>query len=154
MRSHAGASSLALFSVLASVILASEFPTDLGPSTTNASMGDTHQEPFVHELGQHGFIQGVSIAEPLCRYFGGIRYALPPSERWQRAKALPSNYTYGTNAQPAKYSAETKICYQPKFLAPLDLSGSDEDSFQLNIWVPAGEAPENGMYIMHVHEII
>ena len=108
-------------------------------------------EPFIINLGPHGSIEGVSIAsstsnDTLCHYFGGIRYALPPSRRWQRAKALPSDYRYGTGDQPSGYAGGTKICPQPNAFVPVDLSAVDEDCFQLNAWVPAGEVPKDGMW--------
>lgn len=111
-----------------------------------ANMG----EPVVIDLGPHGSIEGVSTTSnassdtTLCHYFGGIRYALPPSKRWQRASPLPSEYRYGTEESQCKCPAGTSVCPQPAVFAPVNLSTVDEDCFQLNVWVPAGEVPENG----------
>lgn len=111
-----------------------------------ANMG----KPVDINLGPHGSIEGVSItsnasSDTLCHYFGGIRYAVPPSKRWQRASPLPSEYRYGTEDNPSKCPAGTRVCPQPAAFAPVSLAAVSEDCFQLNVWVPVGEVPENGM---------
>ncbi|KAJ5747928.1 uncharacterized protein N7511_009624 [Penicillium nucicola] len=101
-------------------------------------------------LGHRGTIQGLTISndqnQDLCTYYGSVRYALPPSERWRRAKPLPQTYTYGTTDNPADCTTGAGLCPQPGFLnlSPETPDLWDEDCFQCNVWVPLGEVPEGG----------
>ncbi|OJJ41076.1 hypothetical protein ASPWEDRAFT_102513 [Aspergillus wentii DTO 134E9] len=108
---------------------------------------ETSQHPHIQSLGQRGYIQGTTIVSkstnsPLCHYFGGLRYALPPAQRWRRAHPLPSSYTYGTKEQPGRHDGKAGVCPQPGFRGPADETGWSEDCFQCNVWVPVGEAPK------------
>jgi carboxylesterase type B len=122
------------------------------------------REPTVLSLGPHGYIQGSRLREPttttttsntrdvekgsdsayLVRYFGGVRYALPPQRRrWGLAQPLPDGYVYGTQTNPGKCEGIVAPCPQ------LNSGGdADEDCFQCNVWVPEGEVPEGGMSII------
>ncbi|PWY86128.1 carboxylesterase-lipase family protein [Aspergillus heteromorphus CBS 117.55] len=114
---------------------------------------ETSRHPYLKSLAQHGYIQGVTLHTkatntPLCHYFGGVRYALAPSERWRRAQKLPQSYSYGTKDQPGSCGGNTGVCPQPGFM---DLSGQDdwtEDCFQCNLWVPLGEPPREGWPVL------
>ncbi|KAL1958335.1 hypothetical protein VTO42DRAFT_4652 [Malbranchea cinnamomea] len=108
-----------------------------------------HQEPYLLSLEKNGHVEGITMRSSssrnsLCHFFGGVRYALPPSERWRKAEPLPPTYMYGTQTQAAKCSTGTNVCPQPNFLGQLDKSKWDEDCFQSNIWVPAKKAPKDG----------
>ncbi|KAJ5309018.1 hypothetical protein PENANT_c020G00477 [Penicillium antarcticum] len=101
-------------------------------------------------LGHRGTIQGLTISndqnQDLCTYYGGVRYAIKPSERWRRAKPLPKTYTYGTTENPADCTTGAGLCPQPGFLnlSPETPEIWDEDCFQCNVWVPLGDVPEGG----------
>jgi carboxylesterase type B len=105
--------------------------------------------PHLLSLAHHGYIQGSTISDSeklLCYFYGGIRYASPPSERWQKATPLRAGFTYGTKEAPAPglFPTGAKICPQPGFLEIPDQSNWDEDCFQCNVWVPTGEPPAGG----------
>ncbi|RHZ72962.1 hypothetical protein CDV55_108253 [Aspergillus turcosus] len=107
------------------------------------------RHPYVKSLAHRGYVQGVTVATkatntPLCRFFGGIRYGLAPSQRWRRAQRLPSNYVYGTRDKPGQCDRLSGVCPQPPFM---NLSFEDEwteDCFQCNVWVPVAEPPKEG----------
>jgi hypothetical protein len=112
---------------------------------------ETIQQPYLKSLGPRGYIQGCTILSkssntPLCRYFGGLRYALPPSERWRKAQKLPTRYIYGTKDRPFQCPGATNSCPQATFLESPVSEAAHEDCFQCNIWVPLGEPPANGTY--------
>lgn len=101
-------------------------------------------------LGSHGCIQGRLIrdtdenaanAAPLAQYFGGVRYALPPSQRWAMARRLPAEFTYGTETNPGKCDGRAVTCPQPF----MEDQGS-EDCFECNVWMPVGRCPDGGMF--------
>ncbi|KAF2138462.1 uncharacterized protein K452DRAFT_276868 [Aplosporella prunicola CBS 121167] len=103
------------------------------------------REPYLLDLGHRGFIEGVTIRDaassrPLCRYFGGLPYALPP-QRWRMPRPLPPCYQYGTRAAPGRFAGGAGIC--PQSAAHAHALG-DEDCLQLNVWVPMGAAPKGG----------
>ncbi|KAI9370770.1 Alpha/Beta hydrolase protein [Aspergillus egyptiacus] len=114
---------------------------------------ETVQRPYLKPLAQRGYVQGVTISSkssnrPLCHFFGGLRYALPPPERWRKAWPLPQSYSYGTIHRPYECPGSTGVCPQDTFL---DLSASgdcDEDCFQCNVWVPTGEPPKDGWPVL------
>ena len=112
---------------------------------------ETSRRPYLQSLAHRGFIQGVTISTPtgtsdLCRYFGGVRYALPPLQRWRRARPLPSTYSYGSRDQFGQCDGGARLCPQPGFmsLSPPNEDAWTEDCFQCNVWVPTGEAPKGG----------
>ncbi|KAJ5094631.1 CAZyme family CE10 [Penicillium angulare] len=114
---------------------------------------ETSRRPCLKDLAQRGVIKGVTIStaaggkdSDLCHYFGGVRYALPPLQRWRRARRLPSTFKYGTTQSPGECDGGAGLCPQPGFM---NLSSSNEDAwsedcFQCNVWVPTGEAPRGG----------
>lgn len=124
------------------------------PSLTEidiSSIMASSQEPsdtILLNLGSHGYIKGRLIrdtddnaaAAPLAQYFGGVRYALPPSKRWAMARRLPGEYSYGTATNPGSCEGRAVTCPQP-FLGE---QGS-EDCFGCNVWMPVGECPDGGM---------
>jgi Carboxylesterase family len=139
-----------------------EFPTSNNSDSNSsnafevkAKMTSQDQEDTVTlNLAQNGYLQGVKIRESqvagnassdvtLTHYFGGVRYALPPSQRWGIAQALPSDYSYGTKEQPGNCDGRTVTCPQPY----AGDEGSSEDCFQCNIWTPVGERPAGGVPI-------
>ncbi|KAL4775555.1 Alpha/Beta hydrolase protein [Aspergillus nidulans var. acristatus] len=114
---------------------------------------ETIQQPYLKSLGPRGYIQGCTILSkssntPLCRYFGGLRYALPPSERWRKAQKLPTRYIYGTKDRPFQCPGATNSCPQATFLESPVSEAAHEDCFQCNIWVPLGEPPANGWPVL------
>ncbi|KAM0098145.1 hypothetical protein ACP6JE_007359 [Aspergillus fumigatus] len=95
---------------------------------------ETIRYPYVKSLGHRGYVQGVTITlkatnTPLCRFFGGIRYGLAPSQRWRRAQRLPSDYTYGTRDQPSQRDG-SGVCPQPSFMNGSFQDEWTEDCFQ------------------------
>ncbi|KAL1965949.1 hypothetical protein VTN77DRAFT_5082 [Rasamsonia byssochlamydoides] len=123
---------------------------------------DTIREPYILDLAHRGCIQGVTIlqkpdsrtkekatatqqgdAVPLCRYFGGLRYALPPTRRWGQARPLPRDYSYGMRENPGRHDGQAAVCPQPGASSE-DIDGLDEDCFQCNVWVPVGSRPDGG----------
>ena len=107
--------------------------------------------PYPLDLGSLGFVEGLAISSPsagspLCHYFGGIPYALPPIERYRFRvpRPLPMYHRYGTLANPGRFAGKTALCPQPPYRAPLDKTFWDEDCLQLNIWIPVGEKPRGG----------
>ena len=114
---------------------------------------ETSRRPYLKYLAHRGVIQGATISTPsgskptdLCHYFGGVRYALPPLQRWRKARRLPSNFTYGTKRAPGQCDAGAGLCPQPGFLnlSPENEAVWTEDCFQCNVWVPTGEPPKGG----------
>lgn len=114
------------------------------------------RRPHLKSLSHLGTIQGVTISAStnngpdLCHYFGGVRYALPPLQRWRRARKLPSNYSYGSKAVPGKCDGGAGLCPQPGFmsLSPPNEDAWTEDCFQCNVWMPIGKPPKEGWPVM------
>jgi len=107
--------------------------------------------PYRVNLAFRGFAEGLthldSDSQPLCHYFGGVPYALPPvgSLRFQKPQPLPPCHRYGSKAHPGRFTRGCGICPQPGSSAEtLDQGSWDEDCLQSNIWVPAGDAPAQG----------
>ncbi|KAJ5175301.1 CAZyme family CE10 [Penicillium canariense] len=118
---------------------------------------ETTRRSRLHSLAHRGTIEGVTIAAPsgtdLCHYFGGVRYALPPLQRWRRARRLPSTFSYGSKDAPGRCDGGAGLCPQPEFRG---VSPSEdiwtEDCFQCNVWVPTGEPPRGGWPVfMFIH---
>lgn len=105
-------------------------------------------QPYSLDLQFRGHIQGLTYldqnSQPLCYYFGGVPYALPPLGpfRFQKPRQLPPCYRYGTKRNPAVFTGGCGVCPQPG----VDEKEWDEDCLQCNVWVPVGEAPEGGMF--------
>jgi carboxylesterase type B len=113
---------------------------------------ETIRRPHLTNLAHRGTIQGVTISAPspnsrdLCHYFGGIRYGLAPSQRWRRAKPLPTSFIYGSKNAPGNHNGGAGLCPQPGFLnlSPENPDAWSEDCFQCNIWTPVGNPPAGG----------
>ena len=108
-------------------------------------------EPYLLDLSHRGFIEGLTRLDaksqrPLCHYFGGLPYALPPvgPYRWRQARPLPPCYRYGTRSNPGRFTGGAALCPQPGFLGPPEKELFDEDCLQLNVWVPIGKPPDKG----------
>lgn len=114
---------------------------------------ETAHQPYTKSLSHRGVISGSTLVsktsnQPLCHYFGGLRYALAPAERWRRAVKLPSSYTYGSKERPGQHDGLSGVCPQPPFRMLADESGWNEDCFQCNVWVPVGEPPAGGWPVL------
>ncbi|KAF2840086.1 alpha/beta-hydrolase [Patellaria atrata CBS 101060] len=125
---------------------------------------ETIKEPYLRDIQDRGFIEGLTIKEksserPVCHYFGGLPYALPPVGpfRWQRPRPLPTCYTYGTRNNPGRFTGETGKCPQlavdeiasdaaavEEFLDHNAAGNQTEDCLQCNIWIPYGDPPSKG----------
>ncbi|KAF2468432.1 paraben-hydrolyzing esterase precursor [Lindgomyces ingoldianus] len=110
--------------------------------------------PYLRDLEHRGFIEGLTYidksSKPLCHYFGGIPYALPPVGpfRWQKPRPLPACYRYGTRANPGRYTGGCSICPQPKPNDELNTELWDEDCLQCNVWIPVGDPPKGGWPVL------
>lgn len=112
---------------------------------------DTSQVPYLKPLAHRGYVHGSTISNSshaLCHFFGGVRYALPPAERWRKALRLPPSYSYGSRERPERHDRGAGVCPQPGFLGPPDESHWSEDCFQCNVWVPVGEPPVGGWPVL------
>ncbi|KAJ5096106.1 CAZyme family CE10 [Penicillium alfredii] len=125
---------------------------------------ETTRRPLLKSLAHRGVVQGVTIStrknrdsresQDLCHFFGGVRYALPPSQRWRRARPLPASFVYGSRDAPGQCDGGAGLCPQPGFLsiAPENEAAWNEDCFQCNVWVPTGEPPRGGWPVfMFIH---
>ncbi|KAF2020946.1 paraben-hydrolyzing esterase precursor [Aaosphaeria arxii CBS 175.79] len=107
-------------------------------------------EPYLRDLQFRGFVEGLTLLDkqslPLCHYFGGIPYALPPTKqfRWARPRSLPPCFRYGTSASPGKYTGSCGVCPQPQ---PNE-DAWDEDCLQSNIYIPIGDPPQQGWPVL------
>lgn len=113
---------------------------------------ETSRRPKLQSLAHHGIIEGVTISHngiDLCHYFGGVRYALPPTQRWRRARPLPASFSYGSKDRPGRCDGGAGLCpqlgFNPKtWNEDWNEEAWDEDCFQCNIWVPIGDVPRGG----------
>ncbi|KAJ5671454.1 CAZyme family CE10 [Penicillium longicatenatum] len=112
---------------------------------------ETSRRPYLKDLAHRGVIQGATISpsgknSDFCHYFGGVRYALPPLQRWRRARRLSSSFSYGTKQSPGQCDSGAGLCPQPGFLqlSPENPDAWSEDCFQCNVWVPTGQPPQGG----------
>lgn len=119
-----------------------------------ANTTTTTTTPYLKDLSFRGFIEGVTHLDaqnqPLCHYFGGLPYALPPvgPYRWRKPRSLAPCFRYGTRSNPGRFNGGAALCPQPGFVAPPNAEMFDEDCLQLNIWVPVGDAPEGGEIVV------
>lgn len=119
-------------------------------SIKNSTMPSQNQpDTIILNLGAHGYIQGRAIcgdnAALLAQYFGGIRYALPPSQRWAMARRLPVDYSYGSPTNPGECDGRAVTCPQP-FMGEQGC----EDCFECNVWTPVGRCPDGGTFSCHL----
>lgn len=120
-----------------------KFPATKADIDHYAMPSQDQSDTIVLNLGSRGYIQGREIrdnADPLAQYFGGVRYALPPSQRWAIARRLPAEFSYGSELNPGKCDGRAETCPQP-FMSD---QGS-EDCFECNVWMPVGRCPNEGM---------
>ncbi|KAF2830825.1 paraben-hydrolyzing esterase precursor [Ophiobolus disseminans] len=111
-------------------------------------------QPHPVDLQFRGYVEGLTYlgqdSRPLCHFFGGVPYALPPLGpfRFQKPRSLPTCYRYGTRANPARFTGGCGICPQP---GPSEKKGGskwDEDCTQSNVWVPMGIPPPEGWPVL------
>ncbi|CAO2655549.1 Nn.00g043520.m01.CDS01 [Neocucurbitaria sp. VM-36] len=114
-------------------------------------------QPYNRDLQFRGFVEGLTCldgsSQPLCHYFGGVPYALPPIGpfRFQKPRSLPPCYRYGTKANPGRFSGGCGLCPQGT-REGVDDAAWDEDCLQSNIWIPAGEPPAGGWPVLfYIH---
>ncbi|KAI9715523.1 MAG: hypothetical protein M1828_000830 [Chrysothrix sp. TS-e1954] len=108
------------------------------------------------DLTFRGFVRGLTYLDqqdshPLCRYFGGIPYALPPvgPYRWRKPRPLPACYRYGTRSNPGNFTGGAALCPQVGIDGkPAGQGYWDEDCLQLNMWIPVGQAPDEGWPVL------
>jgi carboxylesterase type B len=111
-------------------------------------------QPYAIDLQFRGHVEGLTYLDeasnPLCHFFGGVPYALPPLGpfRFQKPRTLPTCYRYGTKRNPARFTGGCGVCPQAGFGDALDESSWDEDCLQSNVWVPVEEPPSGGMFII------
>jgi carboxylesterase type B len=112
------------------------------------------RSPYIKNAQALGWLEGVTITntseasapKPLCHYFGGIPYALPPTDeyRFRQARPLPQYWRYGTRSNPARFTGECSICPQPNAKGVTGIDKWDEGCLQLNVYIPAGTPPSKG----------
>ena len=113
-------------------------------------------QPYHLDLQFRGYIEGLTYLDdashPQCHFFGGIPYALPPigDYRFRKPRALPPCYRYGTKINPARFVDGCGVC--PQILTDKlrkSVSACEEDCLQANVWIPAGKAPDGGMWMWY-----
>lgn len=115
------------------------------------------QESYYFDAGALGHLEGLTVnsnGKPALRYFGGLPYALPPLGRYRfrSPRRLPPCYRYGTKVNPGRFTGGTGVCPQPPCRTTLDPSLVDENCLQLNIWLPAEDAPKEGWPVLfYIH---
>lgn len=107
--------------------------------------------PYYIDLQFRGHIEGLTYLDqdsnPQCHFFGGVPFALPPLGpfKFQKPRALPTCYRYGSKRNPARFTGGCGLCPQPG-ASEQAASDWDEDCLQSNIWVPVGSPPPEGIY--------
>ena len=103
----------------------------------------------VREVPGRGFqkralIHDPETGRPICQRVGGLPFAVPlnKSQRWKRARPLPTNFRYGTKDSPTDFTGIANECPQP--LAGHDMPRQNENCLQMNIFIPDGKPPEEG----------
>jgi carboxylesterase type B len=110
---------------------------------------------YLFEAGPLGHIEGLTVTHEgsaKIHYFGGLPYALPPvgPYRFRKARQLPPCYRYGHKVSPGNFTGSAAYCPQPR--EEPDHSLWDENCLQLNLYVPAGRAPNNGWPVLfYIH---
>ena len=106
--------------------------------------------PYFQDLQFRGVVEGLTYLDdnsnPLCHFFGGVPFGLPPVGpfRFQKPRSLPPCYRYGTRSNPGHFTGNCSLCPQVTRQG-LDDHLWDEDCLQSNIWVPTGEPPKEGL---------
>lgn len=107
-------------------------------------------QPYIRDLQFRGFGEGLTYVdaalEPLCHFFGGVPYALPPLGpfRFRKPRSLAPCYRYGTKTNPGRFTGGCGLCPQPAS-GQSNVAVWDEDCLQSNIWIPRGSPPAEGM---------
>ena len=115
------------------------------------------QESYLFNAGALGHIEGLTVTsngKAAIRYFGGIPYALPPigPYRFRTPRQLPLHNRYGTLVNPGRFTGGAGICPQPPNRNPPDPTLFDENCLQLNIWIPAEDAPKGDWPVLfYIH---
>ena len=117
----------------------------------NVLAGDVSKSaPFV--TIPNGAIEGVSLPSKV-QAFLGIPFAQSPPERFSAPKE-PRSWTstlMATRVKPAciqEFGGTERIQNFTKSVFASPMPEESEDCLYLNIWVPAGEAPEGGWPVM------
>jgi carboxylesterase type B len=110
-------------------------------------MSFTKGETCLQMLEAKSWIQGVILKDkktgkPMCKYFGGVPYAQPPTgkRRWQKPVPLDACGGYGSRASPGIFDTKAEVCPQPGKKE----EHVNENCLQLNIWIPIGDPPAGG----------
>ena len=105
----------------------------------------------LREIPEMGFIKAATMLDDetskvKAYRMGSIPYAQPldPTQRWQRARPLPSAYRYGTESHPTDFTSLSNECPQ----AESDLTRMHEDCLQLSIWTPPRAPPPEGWPVL------
>ncbi|KAJ4989489.1 carboxylesterase [Stagonosporopsis vannaccii] len=113
--------------------------------------------PYLRDLQFRGVVEGLTYLDdrsnPLCHFFGGIPFGLPPVGpfRFQKPRSLPTCYRYGTKSNPGRFTGSCGQCPQVTRHG-FDEKLWEEDCLQSNIWVPIGEPPKGGWPVLfYVH---
>jgi hypothetical protein len=135
------------------------------PITGLDKMGATHSTQTPHTLNTSlGSLKGILVSDsagkPIYTRYTRIPYALPPTGtlRFRKPQPLPKSFSF--NASDSSAGDHTKfgpICPQPVYAtgdamvspAPKEAAepvqnSQDEDCLYVNVWVPWGQAPEEG----------
>ncbi|KAH7082985.1 Alpha/Beta hydrolase protein [Paraphoma chrysanthemicola] len=136
------------------ILKTTEVSVTVDDKTSQRSRGDDWpSQPFLLDLQFRGHIEGLTYlspsSKPLCHFFGGVPFALPPVGpfRFQKPRPLPTCYRYGTKVNPARFTGGTGLCPQ-QTRTDVDADAWDEDCLQSNVWVPVGEAPIGGWPVL------
>lgn len=106
--------------------------------------------PYHRDLHFRGVVEGLTYTDsdsnPLCHFFGGLPYALPPIGpfRFQKPRPVPPCYRYGTKVNPGRYTGGCGLCPQSSD-GKAEITTWDEDCLQSNVWIPCGDPPSEGM---------
>lgn len=106
--------------------------------------------PYLRDLQFRGVVEGLTYldneSQPVCHFFGGVPFGLPPLGpfRFQKPRSLPTCYRYGTKSNPGRFTGGCGLCPQVTRQG-VDDHLWEEDCLQSNIWVPSGEPPKGGL---------
>ena len=114
--------------------------------TADCRDGSTSTSYIVRKVPGRGYqrrtlISDSQTGQPICQRIGGIPFATPltQSDRFKRAKPLPSAFQYGSTDAPTDCTGLARACPQTK-----KVPGQSEDCLQMNIYIPHGQAPAEG----------
>ncbi|KZM28156.1 uncharacterized protein EKO05_0005824 [Ascochyta rabiei] len=114
-------------------------------------------QPCLKDLQFRGVVEGLTYiddkSKPLCHFFGGVPFGLPPVGpfRFQKPRSLPTCYRYGTKSNPGRFTSSCGLCPQITRQG-LDDQLWEEDCLQSNIWIPIGDPPKGGWPVLfYIH---